>query len=131
VTVRALATALAVNRCAFGAGYLLAPGTAGAGWIGGVARDPRTAVFTRALGARDLALGLGALRTLRSGDDPQARAWFAGHALSDGADLAATLLARRALPAKGAAFAAVMAAVSTAIAIAGATALEPSSGVQA
>jgi hypothetical protein len=46
--------------------------------------------------------------------------------LSDGADLAATVLVRRALPAKGAGFAAVMAAVSAAITIAGAAALEPS-----
>src|SRR5438093_13663835 len=59
---RTLATALALNRVAFGVGYLIAPERTGTGWIGGAARDDATKVFTRALGARDLALGLGALR---------------------------------------------------------------------
>jgi hypothetical protein len=101
MTVRALATGLAVNRCAFGIGYLLAPERTARGWIGAIAGHPATGVFTRALGARDLALGLGALRALRSGDDEQARAWLAGHALADGTDLVATLAARRALPTGG------------------------------
>src|SRR5437764_6065525 len=125
MTVRQLATGLALNRCAFGVGYLLAPARTGRGWIGAVAAQPATGVFTRALGARDLALGLGALRALRSGDDGQARAWLAGHALSDGVDLVATLAAGRALPAGGRLFATGMAAWSTAAAVAGAVALEP------
>jgi hypothetical protein len=125
VTVRALATGLAANRCAFGLGYLLAPRRTGTGWIGPAARRPATTVFTRALGARDLALGLGALGALRAGDDAQARTWMAAHALADGADLVATLAARRSLPAGALLFATAMAAGSTAVALAGATALEP------
>src|SRR5437764_9543165 len=101
MTVRQLATGLALNRCAFGVGYLLAPARTGRGWIGAVAAHPATRVFTRALGARDLALGLGALRALCSGDDGEARAWLAAHALADGADLLATQAARRSLPAGG------------------------------
>jgi|1186.fasta_scaffold297028_2 hypothetical protein len=125
MVVRLLATGLALNRCAFGIGYLVAPAETGRGWIGRVSRHPGTQVFTRALGARDLALGLGALRALWAGGDTEARAWMAAHALSDGVDLAATLAARRPLPRKGVRFASAMAGASTAVAVLGATALEP------
>jgi hypothetical protein len=63
-----LGTALALNRVLFGIGYLVAPERTGSNWIGKAARDPRTSVFTRALGARDLALGAGALAAQRGGD---------------------------------------------------------------
>ena len=121
--IRTLATALALNRVAFGVGYLIAPERTGTGWIGGAARDDATKVFTRALGARDLALGLGALRAL-AGHRPDARLWFAAHTIADGADLAATLAAREALPSRGYHFALAMAGASTAVAAAGATALD-------
>ena len=55
-------------------------------------------VLTRAVGARDLALGLGALGELRRGRGGASRRWFAGQALSDATDLVSTLLARRDLP---------------------------------
>jgi hypothetical protein len=114
--VRTLATALALNRVAFGVNFLGSPARAGRLWIGAAAaRRPESRVFGRALGARDLALGLGALRALQEGDDDAARAWMAGHALSDGADLLATLAARRELPAGPAAFAVAVAGASTAI----------------
>jgi len=114
--IRTLATALAVNRVAFGMSFLGAPARAGRLWIGrSAARRPESRVFARALGARDIALGLGALRALREGDDAAARAWLAGHALSDGADLVATLAAGRELPAGPAAFAVAVAGASTAI----------------
>ena len=119
--VRTLATGLAVNRILFGVNFVVAPRRGGASWIGSAAAArPATGVFARALGARDLALGLGALRALREGDDAAARAWMAAHALSDGVDLVATLAARRALPAAPAGFAVAMAAGSTAIGVAGA-----------
>jgi hypothetical protein len=66
--VEKLGTALAFNRVLFGIGYLLAPEQTGSNWIGKAARDPRTSVFTRALGARDLALGAGALAAALGGD---------------------------------------------------------------
>jgi hypothetical protein len=124
VSVRALATALAVNRVAFGLNFLRTPARAGRLWIGGpAARRPESRVFGRALGARDLALGLGALRALQEHDDAAARAWMAGHALSDGADLLATLAARRELPRAPVAFALAMAGASTAIGVAAAVRL--------
>ena len=124
MTIRTLATGLAANRVVFGIGYVLAPARTGRGWIGRVAGDPATQVFTRALGARDLALGAGALRALAAGDDAAARIWLAGHAVSDATDLVATVLARRRLPRSGLAFATLMAAGSTAVAVAGAVGLK-------
>jgi hypothetical protein len=73
----------------------------------------------RGPGARDLGLGIGALGALL--DDAGApRPWFAAHALADGADIAATLAARDALPRRNLLFASAMAGVCTAIAIGGA-----------
>jgi hypothetical protein len=117
--IKALAAALAVNRIAFGIGYLVAPERTGRGWIAGAAKDRRTQVFVRALGARDLALGAGALRALVAANG-SARAWFGAHAVADAIDLAATLAARDSLPERNVAFASAMAGGSTAIAVAAA-----------
>ena|SRR5215208_1534434 len=107
---------LAINRVLFGLGYVLAPEQMGGGWIGRQASKPQTRVFTRALGARDLALGLGALMALATGGQA-ARPWFAAHAIADGTDLAATSLARDELPSGGFRFATAMAGASTLIAV--------------
>jgi len=123
--IEKLATGLAVKRILFGIGYLIAPAQTGRGWIGPMADREQTAVFTRALGARDLALGAGALWALRSGRG-QARQWFMAHAVADSTDLVATLRARDALPRSGFRLAAVMAAGSTAIAAAAAISLRRS-----
>lgn len=118
MNVRTAATALALNRIAFGVRFVLQPEEAGATWIGrGAARRPGARVFGRALGARDLALGAGALVALRGGDGDAARAWMAAHALSDGTDLAATLAAREGLPTGPFLFAVGMAGLSTAIGV--------------
>ena len=50
-----------------------------------------------------------------------ARPWFAAHAVADATDLAATIAAKDSLPRSGFRFALVMAGVSTAIAVFGAT----------
>jgi hypothetical protein len=116
MVTRLLATALSLNRIGFGLAYVLAPGRAGRGWIGRAARDPATQVFVRGHGARDVALGAGALVTLVQRRTPVARLWLAGQALADGSDVVATLCARRRLPRKGFRFATAMAGASTAIA---------------
>ena len=118
--LRRLATGLALNRCAFGLGYLIAPERTGRGWIDRAAAQPATQVMIRGLGARDLALALGALWALRE-PNRSSRAWFAAHAVADAADLAATLAAARDLPLRRVLFASVMAGGSTAIALAAAT----------
>lgn len=114
-----LTGALAANRVVFGTAYLLAPGRTGRSWIGKLAERKPTRVFTRAIGARDLALGVGALRALLARDHAAARSWMAAHAVADGTDLAATISARQSLPSKGLRFASAVAAASTGIAIAG------------
>jgi len=113
---RPIAIALSLNRVAFGCAYLLAPARAGRGWIGRAARDPATQVFVRGHGARDLALGAGAISTLVPRHAPSASAWMAAQAVADASDVAATLAARRRIPSSGFRFALGMASVSTAIA---------------
>jgi hypothetical protein len=114
-----LAKGLAINRIGFGVGYIAAPERTGKGWVGRAAEKDAATVLTRALGARDLVLGAGALWAMHRGGR-SARPWFAAHAVADATDLAATVAARDSLPRSGFRFALVMAGVSTAIAIVGA-----------
>jgi uncharacterized caspase-like protein len=125
--VRALSTILSLNRVGFGLAYVLAPDRAGGGWIGRAARDSATQVFIRGHGARDLALGGGALFALAGGRHDAARGWLAAAAITDAADFASTLAAGRRLPQSGRRFALVMAGASAAVAFAGAAAQDPSS----
>jgi len=62
-------------------------------WVGAAADDVAARVFGRALGARDLALGLGALAALQgpAAQAGSARAWVAAGALSDALDVVASL----------------------------------------
>jgi uncharacterized membrane protein len=85
-----------------GVALVAIPGTSAGTWIGPVAKDPAVKVMVRAMGARDLAIGLGTLHALREGT--AARTWSLAGAASDLVDAAATILAirrlglRRALP---------------------------------
>ena len=116
MSTRKLAMGLAVNRILFGVGFIVSPVSSGRSWIGTrAARRPGTQLFARAIGARDVGLGLGALRSLRQEDDGNARAWMLAQAISDGTDLAATLAARDKLPRTGFAFGVAVAGLSTAV----------------
>jgi hypothetical protein len=115
---RILAGGLSVNRVGFGLVYLLAPARGGQGWIGQVARDPATQVFVRGHGARDIALGGGAIVALLRGDGRVARGWMTAQAIADGSDVYATLVSRPRLPSRAFRFALVMTSVSTAVAAA-------------
>jgi ferritin-like metal-binding protein YciE len=110
--MRALAMLLSLNRIGFGLAYLFAPGRAGLGWIGRSARDPATQVFVRGHGARDLALGAGALGTLARSGERAASPWFVAQGIADLADVAATVSASGRLPRSGQRFALVMAGAS-------------------
>jgi hypothetical protein len=127
VVARALATGLSLNRVGFGLAYLVAPSRAGKGWIGRAARDPATQVFARGHGARDIALGAGALGELVRGQPRRARDWMCAQTLADSADLVATLASRRRLPSSGFRFAMLMAGGSTAVAGASAALLHAAS----
>lgn len=104
---RQAATAVAAGRVALGVVALVRPSVPARPWVGAAAADlPASQVLGRALGARDLALGLGAL-VATAGKPPagrweagpwQAGAWFAAGALADALDATVTLAAWRRLP---------------------------------
>jgi len=100
VLLRRGAWAVAAGRVALGLSALAWPSVPARPWVGAAADDLAARVFGRALGARDIALGLGALTALqRQAAEPgSARAWLAAGALSDALDVAASLSSWRELP---------------------------------
>ena len=104
---RDLAVGLAGGRIAIGVVSLLVPGLVGRAMMGPKGSLGGTRLFFRAVGARDLALGLGVLVALDR--DAPVRGWLQASALVDGLDAAGCLLARHRLrpivfpPAAGAA----------------------------
>ena len=90
---RASARALASARVALGVTAFALPRLPARPWVGTDAARPSVGVMGRALGARDVALGLGALLALR-GDGP-VRGWLEAGGLADAGDVAATILAWR------------------------------------
>jgi hypothetical protein len=91
------ATAVAAGRVAIGLAALARPSLPARPWVGAASDDLAASVFGRALGGRDLALGLGALDALRR-TDARASTWVAAGALSDALDVAASALAWKDLP---------------------------------
>jgi hypothetical protein len=94
------ATAVAIGRVALGVTALAWPWVPARPWVGAAADDVAAQVFGRALGARDLALGLGALAALQgpAAGAGSARAWVAAGALSDALDVVASLKSWPELP---------------------------------
>jgi len=97
------AAAVAAGRVALGLTALAWPSVPARPWVGAAAGDLTTRVFGRALGARDVALGLGALTALqrRAAGGGSARAWVAAGALSDALDVVASLASWDELPRVG------------------------------
>ena len=94
---RDLARVLAAGRIAIGCGLLATPRLSLAVWIGRDAAAPAVNPVGRALGIREVVLGAMLLHTV---DRPQIAArWLRAVAACDAVDLAATVVARRALPA--------------------------------
>jgi hypothetical protein len=113
-----IARALAALRIVTGGLLLVAPGVPARLWLG-ERGDPSVKLLARAMGARDLALGVGALRALTTGEP--AMPWVAGGAASDATDALASLLGLgRRHPGR----ALVMGAVAGAAALAGARAAQ-------
>ena len=96
---RDLARGLAAGRAGVGVALMLAPSAAARGWLGPSSSLGPVKVLIRAFGARDLALGLGLLRALESGDP--VRPWLRAGAGADAVDALATLAAFRQLPKLG------------------------------
>jgi len=108
--LRYASTAVAAGRVALGVAALARPSVPARPWVGASADELGARVFGRALGARDIALGLGALAALRiapagpAGTGARAAgaraagAWVAAGALSDALDVAITAAAWPELP---------------------------------
>jgi hypothetical protein len=98
---RTLARTMAIGRIAIGGALLVAPAAVGRRWIGADADRESVQVLGRALGVRDLVMGMIALHTV---DHPEVGPrWQRTVAACDIVDLTATLIGRRSLPAGGAA----------------------------
>jgi hypothetical protein len=110
---RTVARAHALGRVGFGIALTFAPGRVAPAWIGRLGRRPGARVVTSATGARDLAIGLGAVAALAQGSG--ARPWILAGVLADATDLVATLRAAPSLPPLGVGGTAVIAAGSTAL----------------
>jgi hypothetical protein len=93
---RSIATLLAAGRLAIGIGASLFPEVGARSWVGEHGRGPAGKVLGRALGARDLALAIGALSSLEQ--DEQFWRWIRLGAFADAADALATVLNWRSLP---------------------------------
>ena len=94
---RSLARWQALGRLALGAGMMVAPGALAGAWVGGVADRREGQAIAIGLGARDVALAVGALRALGAGYGTGT--WIRAGMLADAADLFGTLRARDSLPA--------------------------------
>jgi hypothetical protein len=112
-----LARLQSVNRVLVGAGLLVAPSALGKTWGGRLARDDRGRVMARALGARDLALGVAGLLAERDGDRRWAARSFAAQGFADAVDFAAIAATPR-LPRSSRWFGIAMAGGSAAVAAA-------------
>jgi hypothetical protein len=107
-----VARGLALGRVAIGAALLVSPRLVGTSWIGEDAERDSAQVLGRALGVRDMAMGLIALHTAAH---PQVGPrWQRTLAGCDAVDLTATLLARRSLPPRGVAAVGVIAGAAIA-----------------
>ena len=94
--MRILAGLISLSRFVFGVALIAQPKIL-EGWIGKPARLPGAQLLARAVGARDLALGLGGLQAVKR-DDGSARPWLAAAAICDAVDFGATAAAGRGIP---------------------------------
>lgn len=110
---RELALGQALSRTAVGVAMIARPELGLGPWIGADAKRPAVGLASRALGAREMVLGLGQLGALRAGFG--VRPWLVGGLLADSVDLWATLKARDDIPSTGAVGVAAVAAGSAAL----------------
>jgi hypothetical protein len=92
-----IARLVAAGRVGFGVALMLSPERLTTLWLGDDAARTGTRVVTRGLGARDLALGAGAL----AAGEADLRLWAAAGIVADVADLVATVSAGDSLPVTG------------------------------
>jgi hypothetical protein len=95
--MRALAGLISFGRFLVGIAFIAEPRLMERAWIGKQARLPGAQLLARAVGARDLSVGLGGLQALAR-DDGSARPWLAAGAVCDAVDFGATWTAGRGIP---------------------------------
>ena len=95
-SARTYARWLSYARIALGVTAVVAPTLPARPWVGADADRPSVKLLARALGARDLALGIGAV--LAMNHDGPVRGWIEGGGFADAGDLLATVLHFRSLP---------------------------------
>jgi hypothetical protein len=122
VDARAAAQSLAAGRAAIGASCLAAPELTMRAWLGADAGRFGARLLARALGAREVVLGAGALVAVARGTP--VRPWIAGGAGCDGVDLTLTLHCRDRLPRAGVLLVGLLAGSGAALGTAAALALE-------
>jgi hypothetical protein len=118
VDASTIVNAIAAGRVAIGTAAVVAPRFAGGTWIGAPADDPAVAVFARAMGARDVAVGIATMRAVRYRQGARTMALLG--AACDAMDFAATVVAFRRIGRRRAVPVLVMAggaAVATALAV--------------
>jgi hypothetical protein len=91
-----MARSNAIGRIVVGTALVAAPGLAARVWVGDDADSAGAKVLARALGVRDLALGLGVLLAMKN--DAPVRGWLEGAALADVVDFGATMAAGSGIP---------------------------------
>ena len=87
---------LAISRVAVGIGLIASPRLVTSLWLGRPSYLPPGKVLARALGIRDLAIGVGLLAAL--GGRGPTRPWLVAGAVADATDVVATLVERDSLP---------------------------------
>jgi hypothetical protein len=121
--MRILAAFISFGRLLFGVAFITKPQLIERAWIGKQARLPGARLLARAVGSRDLVLGLGGLQSLAHDDGSATRSWLAAGSVCDAVDFGATLAAGRGIPRdtrKGVLVVAAVTCVLSAIAAAGA-----------
>jgi hypothetical protein len=95
--MRILGVFICLGRFLFGVAFIAQPKLMERAWIGKQARLPGAQLLARAVGARDLVLGLGGLQALGR-NDGSARPWLAAAGVCDAVDFGATWAAARGIP---------------------------------
>jgi hypothetical protein len=95
--MRILAVLISLGRLVFGVTFIAKPAIMEQAWIGKQARVPGAQLLARAVGARDLVLGLGGLQAVTR-EDGSARPWMAAAGICDAVDFGATWAAGQRIP---------------------------------
>ncbi|HVB93502.1 MAG TPA: hypothetical protein VND67_04225 [Acidimicrobiales bacterium] len=94
---RTMARLVAWGRVGVGAAAVLTPSLVARPWVGDVGDDVPARLLARAMGGRDLVLGIGTLRGL-SVSDAEGRPWVALSGVADAVDALSTMVAFAHLP---------------------------------